>query len=596
MGDSLTARETSVLDMFNARTPLVIPNYQREYSWTEAEAGKLLDDLWAWAFDLESPGRRKANIPPYFLGAILVVEPDDDDAAFVVDGHQRLITLTILFAVLRDLESAKDRRVALHDLVRRRNRSLVRQSAGWRLIPLERDRDAFERWVQTDGATRKAEQDLGDLDAPDAQLRMVANAVHLRSMLKKESARRRREFVTCVLTHTFFARISVTDHDAAFAMFEVINQRGLPLAPKHVIKARVFEELERGSDLERQANATWSSLEARFPMARRDDRSDIDLFERFLDTFARSEETARRARTGTSLIQRFDRAASRHGVDQLVSDILPAAANAYAAFAMHPARIATGDRDIDRLCEFLSWWEDEEWSAAAMRVLTCHPDREKRIAILSRLERFAAVIGLASERKDRRLRDYHRIVLNGDNFDALMDPKGELEPRADLVRLARERLYDPLPLEKSTRRAILARVNALLDPGVHPPIPSRQGSIEHILPRSVTRNTEAAELYPEWTRSEAKMAMETLGNLALMDNADNARADKRPYPEKIAIYFKPDRPSAFALLEDLRLHGISSWTPDSWRERHERLAGLLVKAWELDGTTSQVKASELTTS
>lgn len=587
MADALVAREITVLDVFSGRGALVIPPYQREYSWTEADALRLLDDLWLWSFDDGAvKTRRKKSQPParpYFLGTILVVEPEPDEDALVVDGHQRLMTLTMLIAVLRDLETAKDKKTFLHDLVRKKGRSLIRQAAGWRLSALERDRAVFLRTVQTDGATRKAEGLLDDDHLPEAQRRILRNTAALRLALKSEPAKRRRDFISRVLTDTFVVRLTVRDEDAAFAMFEVINQRGQPLSPKHVLKARLLAGFERGSERERAAAAAWSAMEGDFPTLRREDRDLVDLFERFLDTVARAYEGARRPKPGESLVGRLETVAATIGPDAFIETHLPQAAEAYAAFAPHPARQPTGDPLVDQYCEYLSWWEEEEWAGVAVRALAAHADPTVRAQILARLERFAAVMGLASERKNSRLRDYRRALAAVEDVDALMSVDGPLEPRPELIRAARERICDMLPSEKSVRRAILARVNAALDPGRSPPLPSREGTIEHILPRTVARRADDAANgdYPEWSRKDARAAVETLGNLALIDDDDNARADRRPYAQKLSVYFAPDRASKYAILEDLRLNGVAEWTPDTWRTRQDRLTGLLIAAWDL---------------
>ena len=84
-----------------------IPDYQRPYSWTTKEAEQLLDDLYLEldAASLEEP---EAG---YFLGAVLLMEHEvsavtDGSTSRVydiVDGQQRLVTITILLAVIRDL-------------------------------------------------------------------------------------------------------------------------------------------------------------------------------------------------------------------------------------------------------------------------------------------------------------------------------------------------------------------------------------------------------------------------------------------------------------------------------------------------------------
>ena len=90
-----------------------VPSYQRSFAWTREEAGRLLDDV-AEALDASDA----EHGGDYFLGPMLFIEPDPPTGRIaawkaartgrvhdVVDGLQRLTTLTILFCVLRDLDA-----------------------------------------------------------------------------------------------------------------------------------------------------------------------------------------------------------------------------------------------------------------------------------------------------------------------------------------------------------------------------------------------------------------------------------------------------------------------------------------------------------
>lgn len=68
-----------------------IPHYQRPYSWTLEQTGELRDDL-SSAMDAGN-GAPIEEVPPYFLGAVVLIKPDHASDAKVVDGQQRLTTL-----------------------------------------------------------------------------------------------------------------------------------------------------------------------------------------------------------------------------------------------------------------------------------------------------------------------------------------------------------------------------------------------------------------------------------------------------------------------------------------------------------------------
>src|ERR1700730_18209052 len=76
-----------------------IPLYQRAYAWTTEESEELLQDLLT---AMNNNDGTVDDLPPYFLGSIVLIKGDEPDAQ-VVDGQQRLTTLIMLLAVLRNV-------------------------------------------------------------------------------------------------------------------------------------------------------------------------------------------------------------------------------------------------------------------------------------------------------------------------------------------------------------------------------------------------------------------------------------------------------------------------------------------------------------
>src|SRR5213594_488861 len=109
-----TAQIVHVVELF--ANLIEAPSYQRSYAWTPKEAGQLLDDI-SLALDEADAGG------DYFLGTMLFIDRDGAAAApsrlawrvrpsrtlEVIDGFQRLTTLTILLCALRDIDSGADR-------------------------------------------------------------------------------------------------------------------------------------------------------------------------------------------------------------------------------------------------------------------------------------------------------------------------------------------------------------------------------------------------------------------------------------------------------------------------------------------------------
>lgn len=91
------ATEYPIYKVFSNDFVFTIPLYQRPYAWTTEQAGELIEDLITALGDGNEP---IDDVNPYFLGSIVLIKGDKPDAQ-VVDGQQRLTTLTILLAALR---------------------------------------------------------------------------------------------------------------------------------------------------------------------------------------------------------------------------------------------------------------------------------------------------------------------------------------------------------------------------------------------------------------------------------------------------------------------------------------------------------------
>ena len=85
---------------------LKIPVYQRNYDWTETNVRRLLDDIKTVVQDHKS----------HFIGAIVYMESQNSDLGMpeylIIDGQQRLTTITLLLQALKDLCGKDDQQAA----------------------------------------------------------------------------------------------------------------------------------------------------------------------------------------------------------------------------------------------------------------------------------------------------------------------------------------------------------------------------------------------------------------------------------------------------------------------------------------------------
>ena len=95
-----------------------IDYYQREYKWHEKQICELVDDLsnkFLEEYDPRHPRSKVADYPHYFLGSIIISQKEG--ASYIVDGQQRLTSLTLLLILLRNLQNERADPVNVDELV-----------------------------------------------------------------------------------------------------------------------------------------------------------------------------------------------------------------------------------------------------------------------------------------------------------------------------------------------------------------------------------------------------------------------------------------------------------------------------------------------
>ncbi len=153
---NISGEEHLISKIFSDEFSFTIPIYQRPYGWTIDESSALLDDLLSFLGDDK---QSMDELSPYFLGSIVLIKRDSPSAE-VVDGQQRLATLTILLAVLRKLTAAKFADGLTHYLYQQ-GRLVEGTQNSYRLTLRDSDAEFFRDYVQDpDGLSTLEDQKL----------------------------------------------------------------------------------------------------------------------------------------------------------------------------------------------------------------------------------------------------------------------------------------------------------------------------------------------------------------------------------------------------------------------------------------------------
>jgi uncharacterized protein with ParB-like and HNH nuclease domain len=238
----------TVREIFDGNSFYQVPDYQRPYSWGDDEIEKLWEDIYS-AFS------NKEKV--YFLGP-LILAPTLDGELEIVDGQQRLTTLTILFCVLRDIyfEHLKDN--VLKRKIKNAIRGLVEDKYRLRLITQAYYQDKFEKEILEQVKFPNFPLKREEKEKPEYRFMNAASIFKA-----KLEGLGRIEQIQALANYIFERVVMITilcsDRIKAVGLFQVINTRGLELSNVDLIKSYLYSRLK--SEKIKQFNFTWSSIE-----------------------------------------------------------------------------------------------------------------------------------------------------------------------------------------------------------------------------------------------------------------------------------------------------------------------------------------------
>ncbi|NEO93309.1 MAG: DUF262 domain-containing protein [Moorea sp. SIO3G5] len=93
----LHAYTRTIYDLFSVNKKYIVPRFQREYSWSTEEVNELWEDI---IFNIEIKDNNEFHHEEHFIGALVLVGEDKSQELKIVDGQQRLTTLTIFLSAL----------------------------------------------------------------------------------------------------------------------------------------------------------------------------------------------------------------------------------------------------------------------------------------------------------------------------------------------------------------------------------------------------------------------------------------------------------------------------------------------------------------
>lgn len=256
--------------------------YQREYAWEQRQIHELLDDLTSKFLEFHDPGHDRTQVEHYghyFLGSIVVSHKHHQ--RFIVDGQQRLTSLTLLFIHLHHLAAGQPGVADVRDLI-------FSERFGKKSFNL----DVPERVPCMERLL--ADEAFDPAGASDSVRNLVARYDDVREHLSEDVAGPALPFfVDWLLENVHLVEIEAYSDADAYTIFETMNDRGLSLSLPDMLKGYLLASVGDDDDQHR-LNALWKQrmLELRALGA----EEDVDFFKSWLR--GRHAESARSGHRG----------------------------------------------------------------------------------------------------------------------------------------------------------------------------------------------------------------------------------------------------------------------------------------------------------
>jgi hypothetical protein len=253
------ASPLNIADLLNLHC-FAIPDHQRDYVWKDGNIRQLWNDIVTHYRKSSLDEELKTSPDAYFLGSMVVLKPDQDNLFEVIDGQQRLTTLTCLAAVLleylRELSAPQAR-----GPIQQFESMLAHYRGGEyqpqvRLSSTENGRFLFDSCVtsrtqadrvsywNTDPAAQAL---LARSNSPASRIKVALSLLHqeVGSFLDKATPDKRAAklmslgmvVAECLVVLLIEAQSTSTAYD----LFESLNYRGMPLTQADLIKNEVLK-------------------------------------------------------------------------------------------------------------------------------------------------------------------------------------------------------------------------------------------------------------------------------------------------------------------------------------------------------------------
>ena len=515
-----------------------IPDYQRAYVWDTDQVRDLLDDTIS--------AYRENKEAQYFLGSMVlkINEKSENNVSYteyeLLDGQQRITTVFLILACMRDmLTDYPQYQNSLAGFVYQAEDAILQQPERMRIIFNIRSdvRDFVNEHIKPlhgtcDSALLKDKMQAKDVNI---SIRNMANAMLVAHEFLEENKNEIIGYLSYFLNKVLMIYVATEELQDAFQLFTVLNNRGVKLSSSDILKAENLKEL---SAVDRTSWATrWEEMETYFG-------EDFDKFLSHIRTIlVKKKQTTTLLKEFDEFVysnQEYDRTQKkyvprtpilRRGRDTF--ELLYSYYHTYQEVFDTDHSVVTGDYEITNYLKLMeTGFGADYWIAP---VLDYYRKYRRRgfVAFLKALDRKLSADWITAATPTVRMENVNAILREieaSQDSAALLQSKTFTINKSDFERVINGDIYG-----RSFAKYLLLKLDLIYRGSSTPMIPQAIASIEHILPRNPSADSQWVK---DFSAAEREEWTNKLGNLVLISRRKNTSQGNRDYEEKKEKYFE----------------------------------------------------------
>lgn len=488
-----------------------IPDYQRPYSWDKENLSDLIDDL--------TNSYLENNDEDYFCGSLVLVDNTADNRLDIIDGQQRTTTFTIISCVFRDLfmnelnEQAQDYiNQSIQDKYEKDKRKL-------KFLTNEKYQIDFEETV-----LKKINfVNTRDIEKQFPDNRYLQNAHYLKKFITENILEYKiniNDFVIWFFENIVLTVITCPNQDSAIQIFNVLNDRGMPLSSIDILKASLMQKLKDNMEDRNAFKAKWEDINSNLKFA------DLTIDDMLTTYLYYKITTNPKNRLDKELARVFKREGK--GALEIINEI--------SEFSKSYINLSTiNDKYIFslRYLRHKIYWNSILTTALFINYKDI--DELKKLLVAYYYQNWLSGATVARI-KQTSFNILDEVKKNSD-IEIIKNIMSENLKKYSTTKKYNEEVEGSFVYDRKWDKSILLLINYFYDDNPHPtfiPINNKL-HLEHILPQTPTeywKNIFSEEERELWTNA--------LANLTLLSMRKNIQAKNYPFDKKKEAYSNAD--------------------------------------------------------